>query len=151
MGSSLVKINIHLVFHIKTSGVKIDENDLPLIFKYIDGIITNVSGVVIEVGGCCDHVHILASLPKTMSLSDFVRIIKSSSSKWIKTIDAKYRMFSWQDGYGAFSVSPTLLDKTIKYIRLQKEHHNRQTVREEYKLFLDAYGVEYDEQYILDD
>ena len=151
MGSSLVKINIHLIFHIKTSSVKIQEKDLSLVFGYIGGIITNLSGVSIAIGGCCDHIHILASLPKMMSLADFVRVIKSSSSKWIKTIDARYKIFSWQDGYGAFSVSPTLLDKTINYIRSQEEHHKKQSVRAEYKAFLDAYQIEYDDQYVFED
>lgn len=86
-----------------------------------------------------------------MSLADFVRVIKSSSSKWIKTIGANYKMFSWQDGYGAFSVSPTLLEKTVKYICSQEEHHNKQSIREEYKTFLDVYQIEYDDRYILND
>ena len=60
-------------------------------------------------------------------------------------------MFSWQDGYGAFSVSPTLIDKTIKYIRSQEEHHRKQSLMVEYKAFLDAYQIEYDEQYIFTD
>lgn len=151
MGSSLAKINVHLIFHIKTSSVKIQKKDLSLVFGYTGGIITNIGGVSMVVGGCCDHVHILASLPKTMSLADFVRVIKSSSSKWIKTIGANYKMFSWQDGYGAFSVSPTLLEKTMKYICFQEEHHNKQSIREEYKTFLDVYQIEYDDRYILND
>ena len=151
MGNSLVKIDIHLIFHIKTTGVKMRECDLNDIFAYIGGIIKGVNGIPIEIGGRTDHIHILASLPKTMALSEFVRTIKSNSSRWIKDIDVCYKMFEWQEGYGAFSVSPTLLDKTINYIRSQEEHHAKRNTKEEYKMFLDAYGIEYDEQYLIDD
>ena len=151
MGNSLVKIDIHLIFHIKSIGIKLHESDLNDIFAYIGGIIKGAHGIPIEIGGRPDHIHILTTLPKTMALSEFVRIIKSNSSKWIKTKNIGYKHFEWQEGYGAFSVSPTLLDKTINYIRSQEEHHAKRNTKEEYKMFLDAYGIEYDEQYLIDD
>ena len=151
MGNSLVKIDVHLIFHIKSTGIKMRECDLNEIFAYVGGIIKGVNGLPIEIGGRPDHMHILASLPKTMSLSEFVRVIKSNSSKWIKGLDVRYRMFEWQEGYGAFSVSPSLLDKTIQYIRMQEEHHKKRNVKDEFKLFLDAYKMEYDERYLIDD
>ena len=104
-----------------------------------------------EVGGVENHINILATLPKDMSLSDFVRIIKTDSSRWIKKIDDYYSRFSWQVGYGAFSVSSSVVDRTVNYIRNQSRHHKRRTFRDEYKLFLEAYGVEYDERYAFDD
>lgn len=104
-----------------------------------------------EIGGIPNHVHILASLPKTICLSDFVRNIKAGSSKWIKTRNTHYSQFEWQEGYGAFSVSPSLVDKTVSYIRNQEEHHRKRTFEEEYKLFLEASKIEYDEQYAFSD
>ena len=77
------------------------ENDLKRIFSYIGGIINGIGGVTMDVGGVVDHVHIVASLPKTKSLSDFVKIIKSDNSRWIKSIDSYYDKFAWQEGYGA--------------------------------------------------
>lgn len=151
MASTLVKINIHLIFHIKISSVKIKEDDLNRVFAYIGGIIKGAHGIPIEIGGRPDHIHILTTLPKTMALSEFVRTIKSNSSKWMKELDARYKMFEWQDGYGAFSVSSTLMDKTVNYIRGQEEHHVKRSAKEEYKMFLDAYNVEYDERYLVDD
>ena len=127
------------------------EEDLPRIFSYIGGVIRDMGGLAIEVGGRPDHIHILCSLPKSMAITDFVRVIKSSSSKWIKVLGPKYKEFSWQDGYGAFSVSPTMIDKTIDYIKSQYEHHKVRTFREEYELFLKAYNVKYDEKYIDND
>ncbi len=151
MASSLVKIDVHLIFHVKTTSVNIKEVDLNRVFAYIGGIIKTNEGIPFCVGGRPDHIHILASLSKSMSIVDFVRIIKINSSKWIKTIDEKYKFFAWQDGYGAFSVSPSLIEKTVNYIQKQEEHHQKRTFEEEYKLFLDAYGVEYNEKYFVSD
>ena len=151
MGNSLVKIDVHLIFHIKSTGIKMRECDLNEIFAYVGGIIKGVNGLPIEIGGRPDHIHILASLPKTMSLSEFVRVIKSNSSKWIKGLDESYKLFEWQEGYGAFSISPSLLDKTIQYIRMQEVHHKKRNTKEEFKLFLDAYKMEYDDRYLIDD
>ena len=127
------------------------EDDLPRIFAYIGGVINGVNGLPIAVGGRPDHIHILASLPKTMSLADFIRAIKADSSKWIKKLRDDYASFEWQEGYGAFSVSPSLIDKTVNYIRGQEEHHRKRSFQEEYRLFLEAYGIQYDERYVFDD
>ena len=151
MASTLVKIDIHLIFHVKSMGIRLRADDLGRIFAYVGGIIKGIGGMPIEIGGMPDHLHILTSVPQTMSLSDFVRAIKADSSKWIKTIDACYEKFAWQQGYGAFSVSPSLVDKTVKYIRSQAEHHKKRTFQEEYMLFLDAYGIQYDERYAFGD
>lgn len=151
MASTLVKIDVHLIFHVKSTGIKMHEDDLPRIFAYISGIINGVGGLPIEVGGRPDHVHILTSLPKTMSLSDFVRAIKADSSRWIKRLDDKYAQFTWQEGYGAFFVSPSLIEKTVNYIRGQEEHHEKRSFQEEYRLFLEAYGIQYDERFAFSD
>ena len=151
MASTLVKNDIHLIFHTKSQGVKIRESDLDQIHAYLGGIIRNIGGIPIIVGGINDHVHILTSLPKTMALTDFVRTVKANSSTWIKQQDNHYAQFAWQEGYGAFSVSPSLIDKTVNYIRNQAEHHMRHTFREEYKLFLDASGIQYDERYAFEE
>lgn len=105
MASTLVKINIHLVFHVKSTGVRIREEDLERVFSYLGGVIRGIGGSPVQVGGMPDHIHILSSLPKTLSLADFVRTIKADSSKWIKALDDCYQSFAWQEGYGAFSVS----------------------------------------------
>ena len=148
MASSLVKIDIHLVFHVKSTGIPMRKEDLPRIFQYIGDVIKGMDSIPIVVGGIEDHIHILASLPKTMALTDFVRNIKANSSKWIKTLDCYYAPFCWQDGYGAFSVSPSLLDKTINYIRKQEEHHRKRSFHDEYKSFLKRYNISYDEKYV---
>ena len=142
MASTLVQQYMHIMFHTKCTAITMREEDLGRIFDYVGGVIRNINGVSIQVGGRPDHIHILASMPKTMSLAEFVRTIKSNSSKWVKTLDSM-----WQEGYGAFSVSASVLDKTAQYIKFQKAHHRDQTYVDEYKQFLDAYHVEYDERY----
>ena len=151
MATSLVKINVHLIFHTKTTSVCLRENDIPLIHKYIDGIVKNLQTVPICTGGVNDHVHILCSLPKSMAVSDFVRTIKSNSSKWIKSLDLYYRKFEWQAGYGAFSVSPSIIDKTIRYINNQAEHHKKVLFKDEYMEFLRVYNVECNPDFIFVD
>ncbi len=115
------------------------------------GIIRGVGGAPIQIGGMPDHVHILSTLPKTLSLADFVRTIKSDSSKWIKSLDNYYQSFAWQEGYGAFSVSSSQMKNTIRYIQRQPEHHKKRTFIEEYRLFLEAYGIDYDERFAFED
>ena len=151
MASSLVKTNVHIIFHIKSNSVPMRTSDLTRIFSYIGGILKNMGSIPIVVGGMPDHIHILSSLPSNMSISDMVRIIKTESSKWIKTLDDYYECFSWQNGYGAFSVSPSILERTENYIRNQVEHHKSHTFIDEYKTLLSAYGISYDERHAFSD
>lgn len=151
MASTLVKLIVHLIFHVKSTGLRMREEDQERIFAYLGGIIKSTGGAPIQIGGMPDHVHILAALPKTMSLADFVRTINAQSSKWIKTLDVSYQHFAWQEGYGAFSVSSSIIDKTIRYIQGQAEHHKKRSFIEEYKLFLEAYGIDYDERFAFKD
>lgn len=125
------------------------ECDLQRIFSYFGGIIKTEGGIPIQIGGMPDHVHILTTLPKNSTVPDFVRNLKAESSRWIKTIDSCYRSFSWQEGYGAFSVSASALPKVIRYISEQYRHHGRKSFLDEYKEFLDAYNIEYDEKFVL--
>ncbi len=151
MASTLVKIDIHITFHVKSTGMTIRPSDLGRLFTYIAGILKKRNAIPFEIGGMPDHLHILTSLPKDMTLSNLVRDIKADSSKWIKALSPDYHTFAWQEGYGAFSVSPSLLDKTVQYIRQQPQHHQKMSFQEEYKMFLDAYHMEYDEKFAFGD
>lgn len=138
------------MFHIKSHSVPIESEDCHELYAYIGGTIREVRGSLIAIGGTRDHIHILATLPKEISLSEYIRIIKANSSRWIKSLRSSYIDFAWQDGYGAFSVSPSLIEKTIQYIANQEQHHHKRSFREEYKLFLDTYGIDYDDRYAID-
>jgi REP-associated tyrosine transposase len=100
------------------------------------------------IGGTTDHVHMLVSLPATMSVAKGIQLIKGGSSKWVHDEFSKYRKFEWQDGYGAFSVSASRMKTVINYIDRQKEHHRKETFEEEFIEFLEEYGVPYDRRYV---
>jgi putative transposase len=95
-----------------------------------------------------DHVHILFGMRPGQSLPDLLQDIKGSSSKWINERMFIKGKFSWQEGYGAFSYGKSQLPQIIKYIENQREHHQKKTFLLEYKEFLDAFGIEYDEKYL---
>jgi len=89
-------------------------------------------------------------LSKKIALMKLLEEVKSHSSKWMKTKGNELSNFYWQDGYGAFSVNPSDVDAVIQYISDQKEHHEKKTFQDEYRVFLKIYNMEYDERYIWD-
>ena len=151
MANTYTKLYLHIVFHVKCTRIPMRVEDLSMVFKYIGGIINNIGGCPLAIGGISNHIHILAAMPKTMSVADFVRFIKANSSKWIKSLDEYYEPFAWQEGYGAFTVSSSAVKTIAKYIENQAKHHNEESVIDEYKRLLDDNGIEYDEHYILND
>ena len=97
---------------------------------YLATICRDLGAELVNVGGVADHVHIVKTLPRTLSQADLIERIKKASSKWIKTLDARYRGFFWQRGYGAFSVSPSQFEAVLRYIEAQQEHHRTRTFQE---------------------
>lgn len=118
---------------------------------YIGALVKTTGCKVISVGGVEDHVHVLVLFSKTESVAHVVEEMKRNSSRWVKTLAPSYEKFAWQGGYAAFSVSQSQVDAVIRYIGNQKEHHMKQSFRDEYLQFLKLYGVEYDEKYVLSD
>ena len=151
MANTYTQLYTHIVFHTKSTGIVMRDEDLGRVFKYIGGIIRSEGSIPFAVGGVVDHIHILMTLPKTVTMSDFVRVIKAKSSKWLKSVDSCYESFQWQEGYGAFSVSPSVMERTKNYIFGQAEHHKTKSYHDEYCETLDAYGIKYDERYAFGD
>jgi len=114
-------------------------------------IINDNKSIPIIINGVEDHIHILCVMSKNIALAKLVEEIKRHSSRWIKTKGIYYSHFKWQGGYGGFSVSSSILDKTTQYIEKQEEHHRVMTFKEEYLLFLKEYGIDYDEEYLWTD
>lgn len=150
MGQSLVKNYIHIVFSTKHREPLIYPPVETELHAYLGGICNKLGCQVIIVGGYIDHIHILCMLSKKIALMKLMEEIKSYSSKWIKTKGVGYESFYWQDGYGAFSVNPSEVDRVIDYIANQHEHHSKKTFQDEYRAFLKKYNVEYDEKYVWD-
>ncbi len=147
MANTYTQLYTHVVFHTKNTGIVMREEDLGRVFEYISGIIRSEGSIPFAVGGVADHIHVLMTLPKNKSLADFMRVIKANSRKWLRRLDSYYESYRWQDGYGAFSVSPSLMKRTTNYILTWAEHHKTKAYHDEYCEILDAYGIEYDERY----
>jgi REP element-mobilizing transposase RayT len=148
MGQSLVKNYLHIVFSTKYRQPLIQESIEEELYSYLGGICNNLECHVIKVGGYTDHIHILCMLSKKEALMKLLEELKSHSSKWMKTKGAAYSNFSWQNGYGAFSVNPAEVERVIQYIANQKEHHRKKAFQTEYQEFLEKYEVAYDERYV---
>jgi len=123
---------------------------VPRMHAYVATICRDLDAEALRVGGVADHIHVVTTLPRTLSQAAMVETLKKTSSKWIKQLDSKYRQFYWQRGYSAFSVSPSQLNAVLEYVESQEEHHRTRSFQEEYHDFLRKYGVEFDERYVWD-
>lgn len=150
MPQSLSRVILHVIFSTKNREPWLDRDVRPRMHGYIATICRDLGAELVHVGGVADHVHIVTTLPRTVSQAQLVEQIKKASSKWIKALDARYRGFFWQRGYGAFSVSPSQLDVVLQYIDSQQEHHRTRTFQEEYRELLRKHGVDFDERYVWD-
>lgn len=120
------------------------------LYDYIGGICKRKDCFPVIIGGYTDHVHVLCLLSKKIALMKLVEEITAGSSKWIKEKGDALEGFYWQEGYGAFSVSPSHLEALTTYIRNQERHHERNTFQDEYRLILQKYEMDYDERYLWD-
>jgi REP-associated tyrosine transposase len=115
------------------------------LWPYIGGIAKQNQMKGLAIGGASDHVHVLLSLPATVSVAKAVQLLKSNSSKWLRETFPKMRSFAWQEGYGAFSIGVSGVDTTVAYIRNQAEPHRTRSFRDEFVAMLKKHGFEYEE------
>jgi REP element-mobilizing transposase RayT len=120
------------------------------LYGYIGGVLENKKAKLICAGGVSDHIHLLASLPSTVTIAEIVNAMKANSSRWVHENLPDQRGFAWQEGYGAFSVSKSAEEQVIRYIRNQEAHHRRRDFKTEFVAFLKKHQVEYDERYLWD-
>ena len=150
MPQSLSKVILHIVFSTKKREPWLDSTARPRMHAYLATICRDLEGDALCVGGVADHVHIITTLPRTLSQAELIEGIKKPSSKWIKSLQARYRGFSWQRGYATFSVSPSQLAPVLQYVQRQEEHHRTRSFQEEYRGLLHKHGIEFDERYVWD-
>ena len=148
MAQTLVSLMVHVIFSTKNPEPFIKPEIESELFAYVGGILKNHESRLLDAGGAADHVHLLISQSKNVSLSSLMKDVKKDSSLWIKTKGRQFRNFHWQDGYGAFSIGNSDIPELKKYIATQKEHHRKRTFKEELIEFLDEYGIAYDERYL---
>jgi REP element-mobilizing transposase RayT len=150
MSQSLSLVIVHLIFSTKDRQPFIDPCVRPKLYAYLATLARNRGCDAYRAGGVADHVHLAIRLSRTITIADLVLELKAASSQWIKAQSPNLVSFSWQRGYGCFSVGPADLDSLIAYIDNQEKHHETQTFQDELRMFLKKYGVEYNEDYVWD-
>ena len=150
MANTYSSLNIHYVFSTKNRDPLIVVNLRDRLWAFMGGIARENGMKARCIGGITDHVHLLISMPTTLSIAKGIQLIKGGSSAWVHETFAEMQNFAWQEGYGAFSVSVSHLADTIAYIESQEEHHRHKSFQEEYLAFLNKHEIAYDEKYLWD-
>lgn len=150
MAHSYASLLFHCVFSTKERRPMITPVLQSRLYAYIGGIARKNKMKLIAIGGIDDHIHLLISLAKTTDIAKAMQLIKGGSSKWVHDEFPEHRLFEWQEGYGAFSIGIGEVDRTIRYINNQTEHHKKKDFKAEFVSFLDAHGLEYERQHVFD-
>jgi putative transposase len=149
MSQSLLNIKIHIVFSTKKRLRYLQDPEVQKrLYKYISTICYDLGCHLIKVGGMEDHLHLLVKLSPNITISNLVRTLKANTSRVIKNIDPQCRDFSWQRGYGAFSIDESMEDNVKNYISTQDQHHKNRSFRDEFSWLLKRYNIEYNEKYL---
>jgi len=148
MSQSLSKLYIHIIFHTKYNRDYIKPEIEKELFPYFGGLLKKVNCIPISINGTENHIHILCIMSKNIALANLLEDLKRNSSRWIKTKGEEFEEFSWQGGYGGFSVSQSKVDIVKEYIENQKEHHKTETFEVEYIRFMKEYGIDYNEKFL---
>ena len=150
MPDTYVQQRIHLVWATRKRAALLTGECRRALWPYLGGIIRHYGGVLLVAGGIEDHIHVYADYPKTLALSQFVNVIKSNSSRWIRERTDSMLNFHWQSGYGGFSVDRRRDEALHEYIVNQEQHHKTMTFQEEYVRLLRRHSIPYDSRYVFD-
>ena len=142
---SCASVLVHCVWSTKSREPSLHSKLRERLWPYLGGIARENKMKSLAAGGAADHVHILVSLPATISVSKMVQLLKGNSSKWIHETFPEMRSFKWQEGYGGFSIGVSAVDVTLAYIRNQADHHRKRTFRQEFEAMLRKHGFDLDE------
>lgn len=140
----------HIVFSTKRREPTLAADIRPRLHKIIGGILRDNDCRLVAAGGTDDHIHLLASLCRTITIADVVRLVKTNSSNWIHREFSTLRDFQWQTGYGAFAVSYSGLDAVQAYLATQEAHHATKSFQDEFRELLTRHRIEWDEHYVWD-
>ncbi len=144
-------ILIHVVFSTKQRFSLLHESWRDDLYAVMGGIARDHQATLLRAGGIEDHVHLLLKIHPKYAISETIQRIKSNSSNWINNGQKINAKFSWQRGYGAFSVSQSMAESVKSYIREQVAHHRKCTFRDEYFQMLRKHEIEFDERFVFDD
>ena len=151
MPQSLSSVLVHVIFSTKERRPFLSDRETRLrLHQQLGGTSNALDCQSLIVGGAEDHIHLLGVQARTITLADWIKELKRATSHWIKEEYPQQRAFSWQAGYGAFSVSQSQVASVRKYIDDQEEHHKKVDFVSEFKQFLERHQVPYDERYVWD-
>lgn len=150
MANTYSQINIHCVFAVKGRENFITKDFRDDLHRYLCGILKNDGSYPLAVNGWMDHVHAFYELPPRLAVSDQMRMLKASSSKWINDQGFVKGQFNWQDGYGAFSYSRSQRNSVIEYIMNQELHHSKTSFRDEYLKLLKTFEIPFEDHYLFE-
>ena len=148
MANTHTSLHYHVVFSTKHREPWIAESIEKRIWTYLAGIAEQQGMQMLKIGGLEDHLHLVPGAPPTLAVSRAVQLLKGTSSRWIRQIFPELEAFRWQDGYGAFTVSKSVLPATSAYVERQRERHNQQTFQDEFRALLKVHDIIFDERYI---
>ena len=151
MPQSLAQVWLHLVFSTKERQPFLqDEQFQAEMFRMLAHHVKETGCVSASVGGHIDHVHLLVGLSRTITIAKLVEKIKTETSTWAKDKEKCSSAFSWQAGYGVFSVSHSNRDAVDTYIRNPSEPHRKLSFQDEFRELCKRHAVEIDERYVWD-
>ena len=150
MANTFTSLHYHVIFSTTNREPWIRPDIESRVWSYLGGIARENDMKAILIGGIENHIHLLLGLPPTVAVSKAVQLIKGGSSAWLKDTFPWARGFGWQDGYGAFTVSKSLVPEAENYIRNQREHHRVKTFEEEYRAVLEKHEIRFEERYLFD-
>jgi putative transposase len=150
MPGTYSQLLLHIVFSTKGRAPWIKADVADRLYPYIGGIVRAEKGVLYDIGGVEDHVHLYLRWRPDGSVSDLMRTVKARSSKWVHETFPELAAFAWQEGYSAFSVSKSQEEAVKRYIAGQAEHHRKEDYKGELLRFLRLHGVEFEEKYVFD-
>jgi REP-associated tyrosine transposase len=148
MGHTYARLYVHGVWSTKERRPLITSALQTKLYPYVGGIARKHGFSTISIGGVADHIHILFALPSNLAVAKAVQSIKGNSAKWVNDTVSVEGGFAWQEGYGAFTIGMSQVDRTAAYIEGQAAHHRSQTFQEEFIQFLNTHGIECDPRYI---
>lgn len=150
MANTYWQIYVQLVFAVKKRSTFIADEWRERLHRYLTGIVQSKGSKLIAINSVPNHIHIFLGMNPDFALSDQVRDMKRSSTRFVNETILSSRRFGWQEGYGAFSYGRSQIDAVVKYILRQKEHHRQKSFREEYLSMLEKHSIDFDARYLFD-
>ena len=148
MANTYTQIHIQAIAAVKFRNAVILPSWQESLHKYITGTIQNNGHKMLSINSMPDHLHLFFGFRPTQSLADLMQVVKCDSSEWVNKKRFTSSAFRWQEGYGAFSYAKSQVKTVADYVQNQQNHHRKKTFLQEYKEFLEAFEVDYDERFI---